>query len=83
MNNKGLLSFLSALLLVVILTGFSPKAVSAEITTTPAPDSPTATMPAPTPTFEVGKGGKVPIGIILPDSYSSIYTKSQNDFFGI
>jgi putative multiple sugar transport system substrate-binding protein len=77
MKKPNLFLLISALLAVFLLTANVPQAVSAAAPT-PTP-KPTA-LPTPTQIPGVGQGGKIPLGIVLPDPYSQIYTKSQTSF---
>lgn len=62
-----------ALLATILLTAYAPAAAA---TPTPKPTP----LPTPTQIPGVGPGGKIPLGIVLPDTYAQIYIKSQTSF---
>jgi putative multiple sugar transport system substrate-binding protein len=76
MKHYRLIWITVALLAALMLTAYSPRPAAAAATPTPKPTP----LPTPTQIPGVGPGGKIPLGIVLPDPYSQIYTRSQTSF---
>lgn len=77
MKNNRLVFIITAVLTALLLTAYAPRGINVAATPTPKPTP----LPTPTQIPGVGLGGKIPLGIVLPDSYSQIYVKSQNSFY--
>lgn len=80
MRNSRSIFVITAVLAALLLTAYVPRAVpeTAAAASTPTP-KPTP-LPTPTQIPGVGPGGKIPLGIVLPESSSQIFIKSQTSF---
>ncbi len=82
MNKKIAYIFLYVILVTALLTAFVPAAMpTLTNAATKVPPTPKPTLiPTPTQIPGVGPGGKIPLGIVLPDNYSPIFAISLNSF---
>ncbi len=82
MNKKIAYIFLCVILVTALLTAFVPAAMpTLTNAATKVPPTPKPTLiPTPTQIPGVGPGGKIPLGIVLPDNYSPIFAISLNSF---
>jgi putative multiple sugar transport system substrate-binding protein len=70
--------FISLILLsALLLTAYSPKTVNMVTMAASTPTPKPTPLPTPTKIPDVGPGGKIPLGIILPDSNSQISINAQ------
>jgi len=81
MRNNRLIFIIIAVLAALLLTAFVPLAIPETVAAASTPTPRPTPLPTPTQIPGVGPGGKIPLGIILPDTYSQIYVKSQNSFY--